>query len=63
MHFIWTVSNKVIFLQYKIEVMMVSAGRRESIFYILGHIVGSIPTIILSYFSFISTNKSRKKAC
>jgi|GEM_PF-3085274 len=27
MHFIWTVSNKVIFLQYKIEVMMVSVGR------------------------------------
>jgi len=43
--------------------MMVSAGRRESIFYILGHIVGSIPTIILSYFSFISTNKSEKWAC
>jgi len=42
---------------------MVSAGRRESIFYILGHIVGSIPTIILSYFSFIATNKSGKWAC
>ena len=27
MHFIWTVSNKVIYLQYKIEVMMVSVGR------------------------------------